>query len=173
MFDISMAGPVAGAALSFSMFFVGLLLSSNPVGASDLVEVPSQLFQGSLLLGLISRATLGYRYLILDILNSVHFESVLVISFYFFPAVLFVIYSPLPLPVTMRSSEQFKRKPVIMICYGILMLMDHHCGLYTNLDTNVTYSIATPVCIVSEHISLRTARANLNNLNSCFCFLYA
>ncbi|XP_066366061.1 probable zinc metalloprotease EGY1, chloroplastic isoform X1 [Miscanthus floridulus] len=60
MFDISMAGPVAGAALSFSMFFVGLLLSSNPVGASDLVEVPSQLFQGSLLLGLISRATLGY-----------------------------------------------------------------------------------------------------------------
>ncbi|ONM10149.1 putative zinc metalloprotease EGY1 chloroplastic [Zea mays] len=69
MFDISMAGPVAGAALSFSMFFVGLLLSSNPVGASDLVEVPSQLFQGSLLLGLISRATLGYRYLTLDILN--------------------------------------------------------------------------------------------------------
>ncbi|WVZ57775.1 hypothetical protein U9M48_008118 [Paspalum notatum var. saurae] len=61
MFDVSMAGPVAGAALSFSMFFVGLLLSSNPVGASDLVEVPSQLFQGSLLLGLISRATLGYR----------------------------------------------------------------------------------------------------------------
>jgi hypothetical protein len=166
MFDISMAGPVAGAALSFSMFFVGLLLSSNPVGASDLVEVPSQLFQGSLLLGLISRATLGYRYLILDILNLVHFESLLVISFYFFPA-------PFPLPVTMRSSEQFKRKPVIMICYGILMLMDHHCGLYTNLDTNVTYSIATPVCIVSEHISLRTARANLNNLNSCFCFLYA
>ncbi|XP_062214365.1 probable zinc metalloprotease EGY1, chloroplastic isoform X2 [Phragmites australis] len=61
MFDISMAGPVAGAALSFSMFLVGLLLSSNPVGASDVVEVPSQLFQGSLLLGLISRATLGYR----------------------------------------------------------------------------------------------------------------
>ncbi|KAL6893918.1 hypothetical protein ACP4OV_008016 [Aristida adscensionis] len=61
MFDVSMAGPVAGAALSFSMFFVGLLLSSNPVGASDLVEVPSQLFQGSLLLGLISRAALGYR----------------------------------------------------------------------------------------------------------------
>jgi len=74
MFDISMAGPVAGAALSFSMFFVGLLLSSNPVGANDLVEVPSQLFQGSLLLGLISRATLGYRYLVLDILNSFIFN---------------------------------------------------------------------------------------------------
>ncbi|KAF3331155.1 putative zinc metalloprotease EGY1 [Carex littledalei] len=60
LFDISMAGPVAGAALSFSMFCVGLLLSSNPAGSGDLVQVPSILFQGSLLLGLISRATLGY-----------------------------------------------------------------------------------------------------------------
>lgn len=58
--DISMAGPLAGAALSFSMFCVGLLLSSNPAAAGDLVQVPSMLFQGSLLLGLISRATLGY-----------------------------------------------------------------------------------------------------------------
>lgn len=58
--DISAAGPLAGAALSFSMFCVGLLLSSNPDAASDLVQVPSMLFQGSLLLGLISRATLGY-----------------------------------------------------------------------------------------------------------------
>ncbi|GAB4857237.1 Probable zinc metalloprotease egy1, chloroplastic [Ancistrocladus abbreviatus] len=58
--DISLAGPFAGAALSFSMFAVGLLLSSNPGAAGDLVQVPSMLFQGSLLLGLISRATLGY-----------------------------------------------------------------------------------------------------------------
>uniref|UniRef100_A0A7C9DJ35 Peptidase M50 domain-containing protein n=2 Tax=Opuntia streptacantha TaxID=393608 RepID=A0A7C9DJ35_OPUST len=58
--DISVAGPVAGAALSFSMFAVGLLLSSNPDVAGDLVQVPSMLFQGSLLLGLISRAFLGY-----------------------------------------------------------------------------------------------------------------
>ncbi|TYH45601.1 hypothetical protein ES332_D11G276500v1 [Gossypium tomentosum] len=58
--DISLAGPFAGAALSFSMFAVGLLLSSNPDAAGDLVQVPSMLFQGSLLLGLISRATLGY-----------------------------------------------------------------------------------------------------------------
>ncbi|KAK8634265.1 hypothetical protein V6N13_015093 [Hibiscus sabdariffa] len=58
--DISLAGPFAGAALSFSMFVVGLLLSSNPDAAGDLVQVPSMLFQGSLLLGLISRATLGY-----------------------------------------------------------------------------------------------------------------
>ncbi|KAL1352370.1 hypothetical protein HN51_016358 [Arachis hypogaea] len=58
--DISLAGPFAGAVLSFSMFTVGLLLSSNPDAAGDLVQVPSMLFQGSLLLGLISRATLGY-----------------------------------------------------------------------------------------------------------------
>lgn len=58
--DISLAGPIAGATLSFSMFFVGLLLSLNPDAAGDLVQVPSMLFQGSLLLGLISRATLGY-----------------------------------------------------------------------------------------------------------------
>ncbi|XP_028064820.1 probable zinc metalloprotease EGY1, chloroplastic isoform X4 [Camellia sinensis] len=58
--DISLAGPFTGATLSFSMFAVGLLLSSNPNAAGDLVQVPSMLFQGSLLLGLISRATLGY-----------------------------------------------------------------------------------------------------------------
>lgn len=58
--DISVAGPVAGAALSFSMFVVGLLLSSNPDASAELVQVPSMLFQGSLLLGLISRASLGY-----------------------------------------------------------------------------------------------------------------
>ncbi|GAB4857251.1 Probable zinc metalloprotease egy1, chloroplastic, variant 3 [Ancistrocladus abbreviatus] len=58
--NISLAGPFAGAALSFLMFAVGLLLSSNPGAAGDLVQVPSMLFQGSLLLGLISRATLGY-----------------------------------------------------------------------------------------------------------------
>ncbi|CAL0322817.1 unnamed protein product [Lupinus luteus] len=61
--DISLAGPFAGAVLSFSMFAVGLLLSSNPDVAGDLVQVPSLLFQGSLLLGLISRATLGYAAL--------------------------------------------------------------------------------------------------------------
>ncbi|KAI7991540.1 hypothetical protein LOK49_LG12G02178 [Camellia lanceoleosa] len=58
--DISLAIPFAGATLSFSMFAVGLLLSSNLNAAGDLVQVPSMLFQGSLLLGLISRATLGY-----------------------------------------------------------------------------------------------------------------
>ncbi|XP_062085582.1 probable zinc metalloprotease EGY1, chloroplastic [Humulus lupulus] len=36
--DISLAGPFAGAALSFSMFVVGLLLSSNPDATGDLVQ---------------------------------------------------------------------------------------------------------------------------------------
>ncbi|WCJ43571.1 Peptidase M50 family protein [Euphorbia peplus] len=58
--DISLAGPFAGAALSCSMFAVGLSLSSNPAMSGELVQVPSMLFQGSLLLGLISRATLGF-----------------------------------------------------------------------------------------------------------------
>ncbi|KAI7991429.1 hypothetical protein LOK49_LG12G02200 [Camellia lanceoleosa] len=43
--DISLAVPFAGATLSFSMFAVGLLLSSNPNAAGDLVQVPSMLFQ--------------------------------------------------------------------------------------------------------------------------------
>ncbi|OVA16433.1 Peptidase M50 [Macleaya cordata] len=60
MVDISLAGPFASAAFSFSMFCFGLLLTSKPDAAGDLVQVPSMLFQGSLLLGLISRATLGY-----------------------------------------------------------------------------------------------------------------
>ncbi|KAL7097509.1 hypothetical protein ACP275_10G149600 [Erythranthe tilingii] len=61
--DISLAGPFAGAALSLSMFTVGLLLSTNPSVAGDLVQVPSILFQGSLLLGFISRGFLGYTTL--------------------------------------------------------------------------------------------------------------
>lgn len=68
--DVSLAGPFAGAALSFSMFVVGLLLSSNPDSAGDLVQVPSMLFQGSLLLGLISRGTLGYAYVPLPVLAA-------------------------------------------------------------------------------------------------------
>ncbi|TQD80224.1 hypothetical protein C1H46_034205 [Malus baccata] len=62
--DTSLAGPFAGAGLSLSMFAVGLLLSSNPNATGELVQVPGMLFQGSLLLGLISRATLGYAYVL-------------------------------------------------------------------------------------------------------------
>ncbi|XP_057824800.2 probable zinc metalloprotease EGY1, chloroplastic isoform X3 [Cryptomeria japonica] len=68
--DVSVAGPLAGGALSFAMFGIGLLLSINPDATGDLIQVPSLLFQGSLLLGLISRATLGY--------NAMHSATVLI-----------------------------------------------------------------------------------------------
>lgn len=57
-----MAGPLAGAILSLSMLGVGLGLSCNPEASDELVQVPSLLFQGSLLLGSVSRAVLGYEY---------------------------------------------------------------------------------------------------------------
>ncbi|KAH7431707.1 hypothetical protein KP509_08G062200 [Ceratopteris richardii] len=60
-FDISLAGPLAGGLLSLAMLGVGLLLSTSPEAASDLVQVPSMLFQGSLLLGYLSRTVLGYK----------------------------------------------------------------------------------------------------------------
>ncbi|KAI3752359.1 hypothetical protein L2E82_24339 [Cichorium intybus] len=50
--DIYVASPFAGAALSLSMFGVGLLISSKPDMAGDMVRVSSVLFQGSLLFGL-------------------------------------------------------------------------------------------------------------------------
>ncbi|KAJ7526501.1 hypothetical protein O6H91_16G009200 [Diphasiastrum complanatum] len=59
-FDISMAGPFAGAVLSSAMLGVGLLLSTSPASSGDLIQIPSLVFQGSLLLGLISRGALGY-----------------------------------------------------------------------------------------------------------------
>ncbi|KAF5769267.1 hypothetical protein HanXRQr2_Chr14g0646271 [Helianthus annuus] len=63
--DISLAGPFVGSALSLSMFVVGLLLSLKPETTAVMVQVPSMPFQGSLLLGLFSRATLGYTYIFL------------------------------------------------------------------------------------------------------------
>ncbi len=60
-FDISVAGPLAGGILSLSMLAVGLWLSVSPEAADELVQVPSLLFQGSLLLGALSRAVIGYE----------------------------------------------------------------------------------------------------------------
>ena len=61
-FDISVSGPVFGAVLSALMLAAGLALST-PAGGGDgqLVQVPAQLFQGSLLLGAISEAVLGHE----------------------------------------------------------------------------------------------------------------
>lgn len=62
-FDISLAGPLAGGFLSLAMFGVGLILSTNSEASSQMVQVPSLLLQGSLLLGLVSRGVLGYSAL--------------------------------------------------------------------------------------------------------------
>ncbi|BFI39695.1 zinc metalloprotease EGY, chloroplastic [Marchantia polymorpha subsp. ruderalis] len=62
-FDVSMAGPLAGGLLSLAMFGVGLILSTNPEASSQVVQVPSLLLQGSLLLGLVTRGALGYTAL--------------------------------------------------------------------------------------------------------------
>ncbi|GAQ88499.1 membrane-associated Zn-dependent protease [Klebsormidium nitens] len=58
-FDIAVSGPLAGALFSLSLVALGLTLSDP--ASPDLVQVPAQLFEGSLLLGLISRAALGFE----------------------------------------------------------------------------------------------------------------
>lgn len=60
-FDVSVAGPLAGGILSLSMLAVGLWLSVSPEATDELVQVPSLLFQGSLLLGTATRVVLGYK----------------------------------------------------------------------------------------------------------------
>lgn len=60
MFDVSFSGPAAAAATSLVLFVVGLVLSTGgDIPKETLVPVPTQLFQGSLLLGSIANAVLG------------------------------------------------------------------------------------------------------------------
>ena len=55
LFDIALAGPVAGGLISLLMLVVGLLLSHAGGG----LEIPSQFFQGSILVGIIAKTILG------------------------------------------------------------------------------------------------------------------
>ncbi|WP_373543624.1 site-2 protease family protein [Chamaesiphon sp.] len=55
LFDIALAGPVMGGLVSLLMLVVGLLLSHAGGG----LEIPSQFFQGSILVGIIAKAILG------------------------------------------------------------------------------------------------------------------
>lgn len=60
LFDIALAGPLAGGAASLGMFAFGLAASSMGGGVeAGLLPVPGSLFNGSLLLGGISSAVLG------------------------------------------------------------------------------------------------------------------
>jgi len=57
LFDVAIAGPAAGGLLSLGMLIAGLLLS-HP-GSLTFAQVPSQFFQGSILVGTLARVVLG------------------------------------------------------------------------------------------------------------------
>jgi membrane-associated protease RseP (regulator of RpoE activity) len=55
LFDIALAGPVAGGLISLVMLIIGLFLS-HPGGG---LEIPTQFFQGSILIGTLAKIVLG------------------------------------------------------------------------------------------------------------------
>lgn len=55
LFDVAVAGPFAGGVVSLLMLLVGLLLSHQ----GSLFQVPSEFFQGSILVGTLARVVLG------------------------------------------------------------------------------------------------------------------
>lgn len=55
LFDIAVAGPIAGGTVSLLMLIVGLLLSHQ----GSLFQLPNQFFQGSILVGSLARVVLG------------------------------------------------------------------------------------------------------------------
>jgi membrane-associated protease RseP (regulator of RpoE activity) len=55
LFDISIAGPAAGGLLSFGLLFVGLILSNE----TSQFKVPTEFFEGSVLVGTMARVILG------------------------------------------------------------------------------------------------------------------
>jgi membrane-associated protease RseP (regulator of RpoE activity) len=55
LFDIALAGPATGGIVSLLMLIVGLLLSHAGSG----LEIPSQFFQGSILVGTLAKIVLG------------------------------------------------------------------------------------------------------------------
>jgi membrane-associated protease RseP (regulator of RpoE activity) len=55
LFDISLAGPAAGGLVSLIMLMIGLLLSKTSSG----LDLPTQFFQGSILVGALAKIVLG------------------------------------------------------------------------------------------------------------------
>jgi membrane-associated protease RseP (regulator of RpoE activity) len=55
LFDVAFAGPAAGGLLSFGMLLTGLILSHK----GSLFQLPSQFFQGSILVGTLARVVLN------------------------------------------------------------------------------------------------------------------
>jgi membrane-associated protease RseP (regulator of RpoE activity) len=58
IFDVAVAGPIAGTVVASTLFFVGLALSAGG-DPNELLPIPSELFSGSLLLGSVSEIFLG------------------------------------------------------------------------------------------------------------------
>ena len=58
IFDVAIAGPIAGTVVASTLFFVGLALSAGG-DPNELLPIPSELFSGSLLLGSVSEIFLG------------------------------------------------------------------------------------------------------------------
>ncbi|HIK13917.1 MAG TPA: site-2 protease family protein [Leptolyngbyaceae cyanobacterium M33_DOE_097] len=54
LFDVAIAGPAAGGLLSFGMLIIGLVLSHK----GSLFQVPTEFFQGSILVGTLARVVL-------------------------------------------------------------------------------------------------------------------
>ena len=64
LFDVAIAGPIAGGTVAGTLFAYGLALSAAGASgdasvAGELLPVPAELFNGSLLLGSISEIFLG------------------------------------------------------------------------------------------------------------------
>jgi len=58
IFDVAIAGPIAGTVVASTLFFYGLALSAGG-DPNELLPIPSELFSGSLLLGSVSEIFLG------------------------------------------------------------------------------------------------------------------
>ena len=59
LYDVSVAGPIGGFTVASALFFYGLALSAGGGDPNELLPIPNELFQGSLMLGAISEAILG------------------------------------------------------------------------------------------------------------------
>jgi len=55
LFDVSLAGPAAGGILSFLLLVIGLILSHS----GSLFQIPTEFFQGSVLVGTLAKVVLG------------------------------------------------------------------------------------------------------------------
>jgi membrane-associated protease RseP (regulator of RpoE activity) len=56
LFDVAVAGPIASGTISFGVLLAGLILTGKHLGT---IDVPSQIFQSSILVGMMAKVVLG------------------------------------------------------------------------------------------------------------------